>query len=90
MKTVYKSQFKVENDIEIAMPADAEILHVASQGADRPCIWAKVDTDLPAHHFYFCIRGTGQELTGEEGRHIGTFLIYNGSGVFQLFERAQK
>lgn len=48
-------------------------------------VWACVDTSRKARAHKVYIRGTGHPFTGDEGEHIGTFQMNNGTLVFHLF-----
>lgn len=72
MKRIYKYPFHVMDEQSISMPAGAEILTVQYQ-RNSPCLWAKVDDEAELKPRWIFVRGTGKELTGAEGRFIGTF-----------------
>jgi hypothetical protein len=72
-------------DFDLNLPIDAQILTVQTQKG-VPCIWAIVNPSNPSENKLFCYRGTGQLLSGDEGKYIGTFQIENSDLVFHLFE----
>lgn len=85
-RVIWKFPFPVQDDITIEMPAFAEILHVDVQNG-VPTLWAIVDPQHVNDKRTFHLYGTGHEMhidTNE--KHIGSFLMYDGSLVFHLFE----
>lgn len=85
-KAIWKFAFPVQDDIEIEMPAFAEILHVDVQH-DVPAIWAVVNPDHVMEKRTFHLYGTGHPMHMDvREEHVGTFLMYHGSLVFHLFE----
>ena len=84
MKTVWKFPFDIHDELTIYMPKGAEIIHVDVQ-REIPCIWAIVDPEAEQIPMKFCLRGTGQPFTGDEGEHIGSFQMSGGALVFHLF-----
>lgn len=88
MKTIYKYQFPIHDQVSIAMPIDAEILSVQVQRG-QPCIWALVDPYARQTSREILLFGTGQPIDGHEiGRFVGTFQIDGGDFIFHLFEKA--
>jgi hypothetical protein len=85
MKTIYKYPLTTGDSVTIYLPKGAEVLTVQTQ-AGLPCVWAKVDTASMSEFHRFYVRGTGHELTGNEGAYVGTFQVYDGELVFHLFE----
>lgn len=84
MASVYKYVIPVVDEFTILMPKGAEILHVATQGAEGH-LWARVDPSNVPEQRYFKLRGTGHEVdTGCQ--HVGTFMLHGGALVFHLFE----
>lgn len=90
MRTIYKYEHRIRDDVEVWLPQGAEILHVGYQGLgvdDKAfCIWALVDTKAPEEKRFFYVRGTGHKMTGQEGQHIGTFMLAGGALVFHVFD----
>jgi hypothetical protein len=70
----------------ISMPKDAVILHIELQ-LDRPCIWAKVNTDLAPTLRKFVLVGTGHDMSKIDAQalYIGTFQTQQ-NFVFHVFE----
>lgn len=75
-----------QGELEVQMPRGAQPLTVALQEGIAT-MWAKVQPDAEQIARAFCVRSTGQPLTGREGRYIGTFQ--QGDLVSHLFEVAQ-
>jgi len=82
MKTIYKYTFDINDDIEIEMPAGAEIVHVGVDPQGQAAIWAKVNTKDPAVAQRFNIRGTGHDIDGA-GNHVASFN--QGAFVWHVF-----
>mgnify|MGYP001617055388 CR=1 FL=1 len=72
-------------DFTLNMPLGAEVLSTQVQNG-QPVLWAKVDTGAPIVERRFAVRGTGHQLTGDEGNFVGTFQFPNLSLVYHLFE----
>lgn len=98
MKTVWKYPIPLGDIIEIPMPRDARVLHVALQGRE-PTIWALVDDEHEPVMRRFRLAGTGQDLLAplavtEYLHHVGSFQIPNLIGEFEfvghLFEVKQR
>jgi hypothetical protein len=87
MKTIYKYDAPIADDLAIELPIGAEVLCVQVQG-DGPKIWARVDpgsNTMVTRRFHW--RGTGHPADGC-GRYIGTVQAMGGALVFHLFEAA--
>jgi hypothetical protein len=85
MKTIYKYQLKTTDDQIIEMPSDAEILTVQVQNG-IPCIWVKVNTELPTIPYHFKIHGAGHPVTNDYNyKYIGTYQLNNGELVFHVW-----
>ncbi|MCF8605132.1 hypothetical protein L5I01_17395 [Gordonia sp. HY442] len=85
MTTIWKFSLDHLDDIvEIDMAGElVRWLHVEPRGAHDITLWAEVrpfeDWRRPGvstHRVY--VRGTGHELTGDEGAHIGTAVTVSG------------
>ena len=68
--TVWKYVLSMSNEQGMAMPIDAEIVHVEMQG-DVLCMWALVDSKNGVEHRIFRIHGTGHHVHSNEV-YIGT------------------
>lgn len=86
--TIYKYEFKVDDEVMVRMPLGAKVLSVGIQQPRRICLWAIVDSfdvhqgAMPVDR-RFKVRGTGQPL-GEVGRFVGT--VIDGLFVWHVFE----
>jgi hypothetical protein len=100
MKTIWKFEFEVDDNIEIEMPEYAAILYVDIQlqrqsgymdggppVKEVPCIWACVDTERPMVKRRFRLAGTGHPLPDGSLEHLGSFKMSQDRLVFHLFER---
>lgn len=85
MKTIYKYQIKVQDNMVIEMPKNAEVLTLQTQNFD-PFIWVLVDTANPTEQRHFRLVGTGHSMNNESVKYIGTFQMRGGAIVFHLFE----
>ncbi len=83
-QTVYKYSLRIDDEQMVLLPEQARILAVQVQNG-RPCLWALVDTALPAEPRKILIRGTGHDAAGV-GRYISTFQMQGGALVFHAFE----
>ena len=103
MKTIWKFEFEVDDDIEIEMPEYAQVLHVDVQFQrdpnarvgepaihEVPCIWARVDTERPMVKRRFLLAGTGHPLPDASLEHLGSFKMAQDRLVFHLFEKLKK
>jgi hypothetical protein len=86
MTTIYKYVLPINDEPMILMPKGANILSVQTQHGE-PHIWVEVNPDAPVIERYFCLRGTGHSLRGNEGRFVGTFLVRDDDLVFHLYEQ---
>lgn len=84
--TVWKFHLAATDKQTIAMPADADLLHVAMQG-DALYLWARVDDMKPPAVRHIRVAGTGHPL-GEDSSaaHVGSVLMHGGSLVFHVFD----
>ena len=84
MKTIWKFDTVVADEVEIVMPEGAEIIHVAPWMTPAFLqLWAVVDPEAPRVGRRLSIRGTGHPL-GEVGDHLGT--VQSQGLVWHLFE----
>ncbi|MFA5048642.1 MAG: hypothetical protein WC516_06480 [Patescibacteria group bacterium] len=68
------------------MPKGAEVLSVGVQFGKDVCLWVKINTDNELEDRKFNIYGTGHPIYKTDQRFIGTFQLFNGEGIFHLFE----
>ncbi len=86
-RTIWKYTIDADHREQVIdMPEGAKLLHVETQGADRPCLWALVDPFAKTEPRTFAIIGTGWHFAADGHEHVGTFLLDGGTLVFHLFE----
>jgi len=89
MKTIYKypldvRQIRDDNTLDITLPANARILHVAEQQGGL-CLWALIDLDETASDtVHLAVQGTGHRFE-EAGTHLGSALLHHGTLVLHVF-----
>ncbi len=83
MKTIYKYEIPIDDEIVLRLPVGFEILDIQTQRG-TPQMWALVDTTAPTEERHFWLRGTGHDCEGLFN-HLGTFQISGGNLVFHLF-----
>lgn len=87
MKTIWKFELLVTDEVTIQMPRGAEILHVAPTITPAFLqIWAVVDPKAAKVGRRLSIRGTGHEL-GSVGEHLAT--VQADSLVWHIFEAVE-
>jgi hypothetical protein len=84
--TIWKFPIEIGGLVTITMPRRAEVLSVGVEKPDQVVIWAMVDPAAERTTRTFHVRGTGHDLTGGEGRFIGTFQLPEHAFVGHLFE----
>ena len=82
---VYKYPIKIDDIVELELPAGAEILHVEAQN-DKLCLWALVDPEKPTLYRRIRIAGTGHTIKENIIRYINTFTLYEKALWFHVFE----
>lgn len=87
MFKVWKYDVPIDDYFELNMPIGAQVLTVDVQ-AERPCLWALVDPDMPKEKRRFRFAGTGHPINEPENRlrFINTFQMRGGSLIFHIFE----
>ncbi len=88
METVWKFALETIDDQYIDMPVGAKILCVQTQG-NKPCLWARVDSESKFRLRRFRVVGTGDSLPNIPMDYIGTYQLYSGQCVFHVFEQTQ-
>ncbi len=89
MKTVWKFNVPLSDNVTVAMPRGARILHVGVQSELTSLtptfqLWALVDTEDKIEYKTFRIAGTGHKLNDEETQnYIGT--VFFQALVFHVF-----
>jgi len=86
MRTVYKFEIMLEDDVFVPMPDGAEILCVGRQ-AGGIFAWAMVDTAKPIVSRHFAVRGMGHDLDERctKQSYIGT--VFAPPFVWHVFEK---
>lgn len=88
MMTIHKYALEGSHPTILIMPAGAEIIHVGVQRQSL-CMWARVETEAQPEQRIFAVIGTGHAAPlPEEGRHVGSVLMFDESLVLHVFERA--
>ena len=88
MRTVWKFTLPVQDEQWVEMPADAELLYVASQYEGQIAtlqLWAKVDPERPTVNRLILIRGTGHPI-GPDCSYIGSVIVSDGDLVWHVFD----
>lgn len=85
MKRIYKYALDLQDTITVRAPRVLRWLHCDVQHG-HPVLWGEVDIETQEREHVLVLRGTGHDMTGEEGRHIGTIMLQGGALVFHLFE----
>jgi hypothetical protein len=83
--TIWKYPLAVTAEQQIDLPLGAQVLHVAVQH-QMVCLWAQVRPDAQKQARTIRIFGTGHDLPDDPGRHIGSFMLYDGTLVFHAYE----
>lgn len=76
-RAIWKFPLAIGDTVAVSMPEHATPLAVAEQNTIL-CLWAEVDPDAALTTKEFHIRGTGHLLQGNEGKYIGTAVMWNG------------
>ncbi len=84
-KSIWKFNFKINDDVQIEMPKGAEVLSVQNQN-EQPALWAICDTEAEKETRKFSISGTGHPINTDGKKFIGTFQMSGGALVWHLFE----
>lgn len=84
MSEVWKFVLDIVDEQEVAMPQDAELLHVAAQYG-KLALWARViPTGQAEASRLILIRGTGTPIWQQP--HVGTVFTHGGSLVWHVFD----
>lgn len=82
---IWKHVLAVTDEQQVRLPADANILAVATQNG-VPCIWALVDPEKPLTDHRIYTHGTGHDVSPNAGRYVGSYQLHGGQLVFHIFE----
>lgn len=85
METIWKFELETEDEQTLSVPFDAKTLDVQVQKG-KPCLWARVRSDLPKRDVTILTRGTGHPMTGDEGDYLGTYQLDDRALVFHVFK----
>ena len=81
MKTIWKFEAYVTDDIEFHAPGAGRVAHVAVVTPRILTVWLHVDTDEPLRPVRFRVVGTGHPTP--PGEHVGTAI--DGPFVWHVF-----
>ena len=83
-KLVWKYPLEMLEMQTIQIPAGAKLLHVDTQGTERPVLWAAVNPDMPMENRRFVVVGTGHLEIPKDCVYVGTAVgpVY----VWHVFE----
>lgn len=89
MRTIYKYTFNNSVELEVMMPANANILCVQMQ-FNTPCIWAEVESTNDLEKRIFRIFGTGIAIISDYVlEYVGTFQMLSGQLIYHVYEEKQ-
>lgn len=75
MMKIFKYTIPVTDESTAEMYMIEQVLHVDQQEDPTSLVvWAIVNPETALRTVKFCVRGTGQPLTGTEGQYIGTVI----------------
>jgi len=86
MKTIWKYELLPNRTQTVTIPFAGEILTVQTKGDNIPIMWVLVDPDMPMRERCLGIYTTNTAVPDEPGRYVNSFLIYDGTLEFHLFE----
>ena len=90
MKTIYKYELPINDEVTLDMPSGAEILCVQEQH-QQVMLWAVVNHDNPVAEKRFYMRGTGHPMyEAENANYISSVQLSGGALVFHVFEQKEK
>lgn len=81
---IWKYPLQLTDDQTVSMPLGAQILHVAEQH-EEVCLWALVNPEVMRADHAIRIIGSGQAISDDPGKFVGTFMMHGGSLVFHVF-----
>ena len=70
MKRIFKYEIPIINGFSLDLPEGAVCLSAQVQ-RDVPQLWALVDPAAPTEPRWFAVIGTGHDVYGDPGRHLG-------------------
>ena len=84
MHTVLKYKLDTVKTQTIGIPQEATFLDVQVQNG-TPCLWARVNPDLPKIKYTFITVGDGHDINEEVGQYIGTYQEHGGTFGWHVF-----
>lgn len=88
MKTIWKYELSPNGHQSIPIPFGGEVLTVQAGNKNAPLLWVLVDPDMPPRERFFGIYTTNTALPDDPGRYVGSFLLYEGTLEFHVFEES--
>lgn len=86
MKTIWKYELLPNRMQTVTIPLAGQILTVQTKGDNVPLMWVLVDPDMPMQERCLGIYTTNTAVPDEPGRYIDSFMIYEETLEFHLFE----
>ena len=90
MKRIWKFPFELKDEIELEMPAGAQVLTADMQG-DTPCLWAIVEVTNVGSYVIdtreFHLFGTGHPMPSCPLKYVATFQMVGGSLIWHLLRK---
>lgn len=75
MNVIYKYPIEITGHQIIKLPRAAVLLHVGLDPNGTPCLWAKINKNMPEEDKPIYIFGTGHVIPKELNiQHIGSFV----------------
>jgi hypothetical protein len=84
--TIWKFELELYEMQLIEMPKASIIRHVGMQQECRMCLWAEVNPSAEKAKRKIAIRGTGCNLSGMEGKYIGTVVDDRAARVWHIYD----
>jgi len=85
MEAIWKFEIITTDSLRVEIPLGAKILTVQVQNG-IPCLWCLVDVEKEKVSREIRVIGTGQPIESDfKGEYVGTYQLFNGTGVFHLF-----
>jgi len=82
---IWKLRLPMEDWPVLTVPAGAIPLTVQVQHG-VPQLWIRCDPKAEPTPLRLRVAGTGHDLAGNVGRHVGSFQLHGGELVFHVFE----
>ena len=91
-RRIFRYRLPLTDRPVVTLPTDAEVLSVGPprDGSDHLDLWAVVDADMPTEQDRkFRIVVTGNPMSDDCGRFIGTVPTHGGALIWHVFEEAR-